>query len=54
MLRDEIEKTGWQAFDKSGGKTFPLMDSFMKESARLTPVESGKSTLLVRVDQSTD
>lgn len=40
-LREEIEKTGWQEFDQSSGKAFPLMDSFMKESARLTPVESG-------------
>lgn len=39
-LREEIEKTGWQKFDESSGKAFPLMDSFMKESARLTPVES--------------
>ncbi|KAI0096705.1 cytochrome P450 [Nemania sp. FL0031] len=39
-LREEIEKTTWEAFDQSGGKLFPLMDSFMKESARLTPVES--------------
>ncbi|KAI1194760.1 cytochrome P450 [Nemania serpens] len=39
-LRYEIEQTTWEAFDKSGGKLFPLMDSFMKESARLTPVES--------------
>lgn len=39
-IRREIETTGWEAFDKSGGKCFPLLDSFMKESARLTPVES--------------
>ncbi|KAJ8132332.1 hypothetical protein O1611_g1292 [Lasiodiplodia mahajangana] len=39
-LPEEIEKTTWEAFDKSGGKLFPLLDSFMKESARLTPVES--------------
>ncbi|KAI3390484.1 hypothetical protein diail_9512, partial [Diaporthe ilicicola] len=39
-LRDEIERTGWEEFDQSQGKLFPLMDSFMKESARLTPVES--------------
>ncbi|OTA95818.1 hypothetical protein M434DRAFT_20050 [Hypoxylon sp. CO27-5] len=38
-LRDEIRNTGWQAFDRSGGKLFPLMDSFIKESARLKPVE---------------
>ncbi|KAI1824544.1 cytochrome P450 [Xylaria intraflava] len=39
-LREEIERTTWEAFDESGGKLFPLLDSFMKESARLTPVES--------------
>ncbi|KAK4220739.1 putative cytochrome P450 E-class, group IV [Podospora fimiseda] len=39
-LRKEIESTGWEAFTQSGGKSFPLLDSFMKESARLTPVES--------------
>ncbi|GAB1318482.1 Cytochrome P450 monooxygenase AtmP [Madurella fahalii] len=39
-LRKEIESTGWEAFEKSGGKCFPLLDSFMKESARVTPVES--------------
>ncbi|KAI1130043.1 cytochrome P450 [Nemania abortiva] len=39
-LRKEIESTTWEAFEKSGGNLFPLMDSFMKESARLTPVES--------------
>ncbi|KAI1169518.1 cytochrome P450 [Nemania sp. FL0916] len=39
-LRMEIEDTTWDAFEKSGGNLFPLMDSFMKESARLTPVES--------------
>jgi hypothetical protein len=42
-LRKEIEDTPWEAFDKSGGKLLPLMDSFLKESARLTPVESGMS-----------
>ncbi|KAI0535045.1 cytochrome P450 [Xylaria digitata] len=39
-LRKEIERTTWKAFDESGGKLFPLMDSFIKESARMTPVES--------------
>ncbi|KAI1413292.1 cytochrome P450 [Hypoxylon sp. FL1857] len=39
-LRNEVEKTTWETFDDSGGKLFPLMDSFMKESARVTPVES--------------
>ncbi|KAK2591239.1 hypothetical protein QQS21_011081 [Conoideocrella luteorostrata] len=39
-LRHEIETTTWETFDASGGRIFPLMDSFIKESARLTPVES--------------
>ncbi|KAI0886348.1 cytochrome P450 [Annulohypoxylon maeteangense] len=39
-LRKEIENTTWKAFEESSGQLFPLMDSFMKESARLTPVES--------------
>ncbi|RYP56149.1 hypothetical protein DL771_012094 [Monosporascus sp. 5C6A] len=39
-LRQEIQNTTWEEFEKSGGQLFPLMDSFMKESARLTPVES--------------
>ncbi|KAK8133606.1 hypothetical protein PG984_005618 [Apiospora sp. TS-2023a] len=38
-LRQEIENTGWEAFAKAGGRAFPLMDSFMKESSRLNPVE---------------
>ncbi|KAJ2995163.1 hypothetical protein NUW58_g1353 [Xylaria curta] len=40
ILRQEIEHTGWLEFDKSGGQILPLMDSFMKESARLNPIES--------------
>ncbi|UKZ49177.1 hypothetical protein TrVGV298_003420 [Trichoderma virens] len=42
-LRNEIESIGWTEFEKSGGKTFPLLDSFMKESARMNPVESVSS-----------
>lgn len=42
-LRQEIENTTWGTFEKASGQLFPLMDSFMKESARLTPVESGMS-----------
>ncbi|KAK8039523.1 hypothetical protein PG993_007934 [Apiospora rasikravindrae] len=38
-LQKEVENTGWEAFQKSGGKLFPLMDSFIKESSRLNPVE---------------
>lgn len=45
ILRQEVQQTGWEEFDKSGGKLFPLMDSFMKESARLQPIESGTSNL---------
>ncbi|KAI0207021.1 cytochrome P450 [Astrocystis sublimbata] len=41
ILRQEIEHTGWLEFDKSGGQMLPLMDSFMKESAHLNPIESG-------------
>lgn len=41
ILRQEIEHTGWLEFDRSGGQILPLMDSFMKESARLNPIESG-------------
>ncbi|KAM0262161.1 hypothetical protein ACHAQJ_001904 [Trichoderma viride] len=42
-LRSEIESTGWAQFEKLGGKAFPLLDSFMKESARISPVESVSS-----------
>ncbi|KAI1483289.1 putative cytochrome P450 [Daldinia eschscholtzii] len=38
-LRNEIKNTGWETFERSGGRLFPLMDSFIKESARLNPVE---------------
>ncbi|KAK8932623.1 Ent-kaurene oxidase [Metarhizium anisopliae] len=41
ILREEIEQTGWEALDKAGGQILPLMDSFLKESARLNPIESG-------------
>ncbi|KFG84652.1 putative cytochrome P450 [Metarhizium anisopliae] len=40
ILREEIEQAGWEAFDKAGGQILPLMDSFLKESARLNPIES--------------
>ncbi|KAM7208248.1 putative cytochrome P450 E-class, group IV [Naviculisporaceae sp. PSN 640] len=39
-LRREVETVGWESFYKSQGNGFPLLDSFIKESARLTPVES--------------
>jgi hypothetical protein len=44
-LRKEFEATGWESFESSGGNSLPLLDSFMKESARFTPVESGMSYL---------
>ncbi|KAJ3579133.1 hypothetical protein NPX13_g1438 [Xylaria arbuscula] len=40
ILRQEIESTGWDSFDQFGGQTFALLDSFIKESARTTPVEA--------------
>ncbi|KAI1381213.1 cytochrome P450 [Hypoxylon crocopeplum] len=43
ILRQEINHTGWEEFDKAGGQILPLMDSFMKESARLNPIESVSS-----------
>ncbi|XXH01354.1 pre-mRNA-splicing factor rse1 [Hypoxylon texense] len=43
ILRQEISHTGWERFDKAGGQILPLMDSFMKESARLNPIESVSS-----------
>lgn len=41
VLRQEIQRTGWKDFDSAGGRNLPLMDSFLKESARLTPIECG-------------
>lgn len=35
----KVEQTGWDAFDKSGGQIFPLIDRFLKGSARFNPIE---------------
>lgn len=43
-LREEL-KAQYPEFERTG-KGLPLLDSFMKESARLTPVESSKSIVL--------
>ncbi|EPE26099.1 Cytochrome P450 [Glarea lozoyensis ATCC 20868] len=40
ILRKDIERSGWGSFDQSKGQEFPLLDSFMKESSRLNPVEA--------------
>lgn len=40
-LRTELEGPQWAAFEKTGNG-LPLLDSFIKESARTTPVESSK------------
>ncbi|PQE04900.1 cytochrome P450 protein [Rutstroemia sp. NJR-2017a BBW] len=40
MIRQDIERVGWDSFDQSKGRDYPLLDSFMKESSRLNPVES--------------
>lgn len=41
-LRKEVESSQYAAFEKTA-QGLPLLDSFIKESARLTPVESSKS-----------
>ncbi|RDL36451.1 Cytochrome P450 [Venustampulla echinocandica] len=40
LIRKDIERSGWESFDQSKGQEFPLLDSFMKESSRLNPVEA--------------
>lgn len=40
-LRVELESPQYIAFEKTG-KGLPLLDSFIRESARTTPVESSK------------
>ncbi|KAF7923965.1 hypothetical protein EAE99_006626 [Botrytis elliptica] len=40
LIRQEVESVGWESFDTSKGQGFPLLDSFMKESSRLNPVEA--------------
>ena len=41
-LRAELESSDWTDFEKTG-RGLPLLDSFIKESARTNPVESSKS-----------
>ncbi|EZF23054.1 hypothetical protein H112_04207 [Trichophyton rubrum D6] len=38
-LRKELQGPEWEAFEKTG-KGLPLLDNFIRESSRLTPVES--------------
>lgn len=40
-LRKELESPQWAAFERTG-KGLPLLDSFIKESARTIHVESSK------------
>ncbi|KAL9636718.1 MAG: hypothetical protein Q9204_002142 [Flavoplaca sp. TL-2023a] len=40
-LRQELQSSRYSEFEKTG-QGLPLLDSFIKESARLTPVESSK------------
>jgi hypothetical protein len=40
-LRKELESPQWEDFEKTG-KGLSLLDSFIRESARTTPVESSK------------
>lgn len=42
-LRSEVEGPAYSLFEKTA-RGLPLLDSFIKESARLTPVESSNST----------
>jgi cytochrome P450 len=49
LLRKDIERSGWKFFDQSKGQEFPLLDSFMKESSRLHPVEASKIYTLSHV-----
>lgn len=46
-LRNEL-KASYAEFEHTG-RGLPLLDSFIKESARLTPVESSKSSLALIV-----
>lgn len=43
-LRDEIESSEYIEFSNTA-QGLPLLDSFIKESARLTPVEASKSQI---------
>jgi cytochrome P450 len=46
-IRAELESAQYKAFEQSG-VGLPLLDSFIKESARLTPVESSKCLIASR------
>ncbi|KAI7774340.1 ent-kaurene oxidase [Diaporthe eres] len=46
-LRNEITSTGWTAFEDSRGQGLPLLDSFIKESARTNPVEASMCQVIV-------
>ena len=39
-LRKEIESPAYQAWEETGSG-LPLLDSFLKESARLNPLDNG-------------
>lgn len=43
-LRKEIESGAYEAWEKTGNG-LPLLDSFLKESARLNPLDNGKYSL---------
>jgi hypothetical protein len=48
-LRKELESPQWEDFERTG-KGLPLLDSFIRESARTTPVESSKfSEILINL-----
>lgn len=48
-IRAELESGEWESFEKSG-RGLPLLDGFIKESARTTPVESSKLAWKPRLD----
>jgi hypothetical protein len=45
-LRAELKSEAYAEFERTG-KGLPLLDSFIKESARLTPVESSKFSSVI-------
>ena len=45
-LRKEIESPAYQAWEETGNG-LPLLDSFLKESARLNPLDNGTSSLYI-------
>ena len=46
-LRKELQSSQYEAFEKAA-QGLSLLDSFIKESARLTPVESSKHETLLQ------